>query len=204
MAKLVDNFNFLKKQGFKVTEFGFAKSVSDAIDMGNKIGYPVVLKIPSEIHKTDVGGIATNIHNVSDLKTISKNMVSNLAKQGIEFEGLVVQKQIKGIELIVGLKKDPVFEKVILLGSGGILAELIKDVTFRVCPISKNDAKEMINEIKSKKILDGFRGEKIDTTELEKFLIQISKLKGIDELDLNPIFVNKKGCWIVDARIIKD
>ena len=204
MAKLVENFNFLKKQGFKVTEFGFAETVSDAIDIGNKIGYPLVLKIPSEIHKTDVGGIATNIHNVSDLKTISKNMVSNLAKQSIDFEGLVVQKQIKGIELIVGLKKDPVFGKVILLGSGGILAELLKDVTFRVCPILKKDAKEMINEIKSKKILDGFRGEKIDTTELEKFLIQISKLEDINELDLNPIFVNKEGCWIVDARIIKE
>ncbi len=204
MAKLVENFNFLKKQGFKVTEFGFAESVSDAIDIGNKIGYPLVLKIPSEIHKTDVGGIATNIHNVSDLKTISKNMVSNLAKQGIKFEGLVVQKQIKGIELIVGLKKDPVFEKIILVGSGSILAELIKDVTFRVCPISKKDAKEMISEIKSKKILDGFRGEKIETKELENFLVQISKLENINELDLNPIFVNKKGCWIVDARIIKE
>ena len=204
MAKLVENFDFLRKKGFKVVKFGFAETVSDAIDIGNKIGYPLVLKIPSEIHKTEVGGIATNIHNVSDLKKISKQMVSNLVKNGIEFEGLVIQEQIKGIELIVGLKKDPVFEKFILLGSGGVLAELIKDVTFRVCPITHKDAKEMIEEIKSKKLLDGFRGEKISTKELENFLVEISKLENIDELDLNPVFVNNKGCWIVDARIIKD
>ncbi len=203
MAKLVENFKFLKKKGFKIVKYGLANSVTEAIKIGNNLGYPVVLKIPSEIHKTEVGGIATNIHNVSDLKKISKEMVSNLSKQGIDFEGLIVQKQIDGVELIVGLKEDPVFGNVILLGSGGTLAELIKDVTFRVCPIKKKDAKEMINEIKSKKILDGFRRDKICTKELEDFLVRISKLKNIEELDLNPVFVNEKGCWIVDARIIK-
>ena len=202
MGGLVRNFKFLEEKGFKVVEYGFAESISDAIDIANKIGYPIVLKIPSQAHKTEVGGVLTNIHNVTDLKNLSKNMVSHLEKQGVYFDGLVVQKQVKGVEVIAGLKEDVVFGKVILFGSGGVLAELIKDVSFRVCPITEKDAEEMINETKAKKMLDGFRGVSANIDKLKKFLVKLSHLD-VKEIDLNPLIVNKEGCWIVDARIFK-
>lgn len=202
MGGLVRNFKFLEEKGFKVVEYGFAESISDAIDIANKIGYPIVLKIPSQAHKTEVGGVLTNIHNVTDLKNLSKNMVSHLEKQGVYFDGLVVQKQVKGVEVIAGLKEDVVFGKVILFGSGGVLAELIKDVSFRVCPITEKDAEEMINETKAKKMLNGFRGVFANIDKLKKFLVKLSHLD-VKEIDLNPLIVNKEGCWIVDARIFK-
>jgi len=202
MDELVRNFEFLKEKGFNVAEYGFAESISDAINIANKIGYPVVLKVPFQTHKTDIGGVLTNIHNVTDLKHLSKEMVSNLEKQGVYFDGLVVQSQIDGIEVIAGLKEDAVFGKVILFGSGGVLAELIKDVSFRVCPITEKDAEEMINETKAKVLLGGFRGKSANVAKLKKFLVKLSHLD-VKEIDLNPLIVNNEGCWIVDARIFK-
>jgi succinyl-CoA synthetase beta subunit len=204
MGELVRNFEFLKEKGFKIAEYGFAETVSVAIQTANKIGYPVVLKIPSQIHKTEVGGVLTDVHDVPDLKLLSKEMVSNLESKNIPFDGLIVQKQVKGIELIVGLKEDSVFGKVILLGSGGTLAELTKDVSFRVCPINENDAEEMINETKAKILLSGFRGKSIETRQLKQLLVKVSQLDDVKEMDINPLIVNNEGCWVVDARIIRE
>jgi hypothetical protein len=200
MDDLISNFDFLKSKGFNVADFGFASSIGDAIDIADKIGYPIVLKIPFQIHKSTVGGVLTNIHNLTDLKTLSKPFVENLEKQGIVFDGLVVQKQINGVELIVGLKDDKIFGKVIMFGSGGTLAEIFKDVTFRVCPINKEDALEMISEVKAKELL---AKEAVPINELVDVLVKLSKLE-IKEADLNPVICNSYGCWIVDARIIKE
>lgn len=199
MGELIRNFNFLKGNGFRVAEFGFAKTIGDAIDIADRLGYPIVLKIPSQMHKSKVGGVLTNIHNLTDLKTLSKDFVDALEKRGVFFDGLIVQKQIKGVELIVGLKEDKVFGRVILLGSGGTLAETIKDVTFRVCPITERDATEMVGEIKAKALLSK---EGVSLKELTNLLIKVSKLS-VKEMDLNPVICNSDGCWIVDARIIK-
>ncbi len=202
MGELIRNFKFLQEKGFKIAEYGFAESISEAIEIANKIGFPVTLKIPSQIHKTEVGGVLTNIHNVTDLKNLSKNMVSNLEKQSIPFDGLIVQKQINGVEVIVGLKQDAVFGRVILFGSGGVLTELIKDVSFRVCPITEKDAEEMINETKAKELLYGFRRKDVNISELKQFLVKLSHLS-VKEIDINPLIVNEEGCWIVDSRIFK-
>ena len=201
MDELVKNFRFLDKLGFGVADYGFAESVSEAVEIANKMGFPVVLKLPSQMHKTDVGGVQANIHSVTDLKNLSKKMVSELEAKDIPFDGLIVQKQIEGIEVIAGLKEDPVFGKVVLFGSGGIFAELIKDVSLRVCPISENDAEEMINETKAKKLISGFRGKRADASKIKKFLVKLSKLD-VKEIDLNPLIVNDEGVWIVDARIV--
>ena len=202
MGDLVRNLKFLEEQGFRIAPFGFAESISVAVQTANKIGFPIVLKIPSQMHKTEVGGVLTNIHDVADLKNQSKEMVSNLAKKGIPFDGVIVQKQISGIEVILGIKTDPVFGKTILFGSGGTLAELIKDVSFRVCPITEKDAEEMINETKAKELFAGFRRKSVKTDELKKTMIAVSRL-GVKELDLNPVIVNDSGAWIVDARILQ-
>ena len=202
MDELMKNFKFLQNKGFKIAEYGFAESISEAVEIANKIGFPIVLKIPSQMHKTDVGGVQTDIHNVGDLKNLSKKMVSNLENKNIPFDGLIVQKQIDGIEVIAGLKEDSVFGKVVLFGSGGVLAELFKDVSFRVCPITEGDAEEMINDTKAKKLFSGFRGKKVDTAELKRFLVKLSNLD-VSEIDLNPLIVNNEGSWIVDARVIK-
>ncbi|MCD6575863.1 MAG: acetate--CoA ligase family protein [Nanoarchaeota archaeon] len=199
MGELIRNFNFLKENGFNVAEFGFAKTIGDAIDIADRIGYPIVLKIPSQMHKSKVGGVLTNIHNLTDLKTLSKDFVDTLEERGVFFDGLIVQKQIKGVELIVGLKEDKVFGRVILLGSGGTLAEMINDVTFRVCPITERDAVEMVGEIKAKALLSK---EGVSLNELTDLLVKVSKIN-IKEMDLNPVICNSNGCWIVDARILK-
>lgn len=202
MGELVRNLEFLKAQGFRIAPFGFAESVSIAVQTANKIGFPIVLKIPSQMHKMDVGGVLTHIHDVADLKNQSKEMVSNLAKKGIPFDGVIVQQQISGIEVILGLKEDPVFGKTILFGSGGTYAELTKDVSFRICPITEKDAEEMINETKAKELFAGFRRKPVKTDELKKTMVAVSRLE-LKELDLNPVIVNESGCWIVDARIVQ-
>ena len=200
MGELIRNFKFLEEKGFKVADYAFSESIGDAIDFGERVGYPLVLKIPSQVHKSEVGGVLTNIHNITDLKMLSKEFIEGLEKRGVVFDGLVVQKQINGVELIVGLKHDITFGKVIMFGSGGTLAEVINDVTFRVCPITEKDAQEMIGEIKSSNLL---AKEGVPIKELVNFLVKVSRLN-VDEMDLNPVICNSHGCWIVDARIIKE
>ena len=142
-----------------------------------------------------------NIHNVPDLKKLGRKFVSKLEEKGIVFDGLIVQKQVSGVEIIAGIKNDPVFGKVVMLGVGGIFAELYKDVSFRVCPIDENDAEDMINETKVKELLS-FRGMKINKANLKNFLVKLSKLD-VKEMDLNPVILNNDGYWIVDARIME-
>jgi len=201
MGDLRKNLNFLKENGFNVAPFGFAKNEGEAIQIAEEIGYPVVFKIPSDIHKTEVGGVLLNIHNVPDLKKLGRKFVSKLEEKGIVFDGLIVQKQVSGVEIIAGIKNDPVFGKVVMLGVGGIFAELYKDVSFRVCPIDENDAEDMINETKVKELLS-FRGMKINKANLKNFLVKLSKLD-VKEMDLNPVILNNDGYWIVDARIME-
>ena len=110
------------------------------------------------------------------------------------------------MEIIIGVKYDPVFEHVIMFGSGGILVEILKDVSFRIIPINKNDAFEMINETKIGKIIQGYRGKKYDINSLVSVLLKISYFieenKEVKELDLNPVFLYENGIYVIDARLI--
>jgi 4-hydroxybutyryl-CoA synthetase (ADP-forming) len=189
-----------------VSKSVMTKTPIQAIAATNKISYPVVLKLisPKAVHKTEINGIRI-VSNHDELRHEYSDLYKTAKTKKIPFEGVLVQEFVKGHELIIGLKNDPTFGPVIVLGMGGKYVEVIKDVTFRVCPIDDSDAKKMINELRYKQILFGVRKEKpANLAALRKALVNISKLGAsgqIDELDINPFILNDKEGKAVDARI---
>ncbi len=170
-----------------------------------KIQPPLVLKIISDqaIHKTEIKGV--RIVNSNEQLVKEFNNLQILSKK-INIKGILVQEFIEGEQLIIGIKKDPVFNHVILFGLGGIYTELLKDTSIRKCPITEKDALEMINSLKSKELFYNFRNKKLNTKLLIKTLVNISKIpskhKDIQELDINPFILNEKEGKAVDIRIV--
>jgi acyl-CoA synthetase (NDP forming) len=195
-----------------VTEFAVAESEDAAVQAAERIGYPVVLKIlsPDIIHKSDAGGVLINLRRAEEVRAGYKAVLANARKYKADARivGVVVQEFAPaGIEVIIGSVKDPQFGPALMFGLGGIFVEVLKDVSFRVAPITAYDAEEMIKEIKGFPILAGARGKEAgDIDALVKILLQVSKLvtehPEISQLDLNPVFSYPKGAKCVDARII--
>jgi len=184
------------------------KKEQEAKAFAKKTKYPVMLKLisPDALHKTEINGIR-KADNEEELTKEFSDLLSAAKKKKLKLEGILVQEHIKGVETIIGLKNDPTFGHVILFGIGGVFVELLKDVSFRVCPITQKDAEKMINELKAKKLLQGFRGEKPANMKLlKKTLVQASKIpekhKDIEELDINPFIINDKKGKVADARAI--
>lgn len=171
------------------------------------INPPFVLKILSKdaLHKTEFNGVQI-VKYKEALKPAFNSMIKEAKIHGIHLDGIMVQEFFNGIESIIGIKKDPVFGHVILFGAGGIFTEAIKDTSTRKCPISLNDAGEMIDELKSRKIFYGERGKKISINKLKEALVSISKLPTkhpeIEEIDINPFTLSKDKCLAVDVRIV--
>jgi len=196
----------LKKYKIPVITTGIISNEKEAIEFSKKSRFPLVLKLDSPyiLHKTDIGGVILDIKNEKELKS-SWRQISKLA---LKYKGKVlVQKQIPGIYIIMGAKKDPVFGPLVMFGLGGIFVEILKDVSFRLAPITKTEARKMIKEIKGYKILKGYRGQKpVDIDALSKILANLSKMiareKNIREVDLNPVIVNEKEAQVVDVKII--
>ena len=198
--------------GIPVTDFEVAKNVAEAVEFADEIGYPVVLKIvsPDIIHKSDVGGVVVNLRNARDVrktyKQISKNVRKHKAKAKIV--GMLVQEMApESTEVIVGATKDPQFGPTLMFGLGGVFVEILKDVTFRIAPVTEDEAREMITEVKAYPLLKGYRNmPSADIEAIVKILLNTSKLvmehQEIKELDLNPIIVYEKGAKTVDARIV--
>lgn len=211
---LLENESKTIMQTYKipVTKFTVAETEDAAVKAAEKIGYPVVLKIlsPDVIHKSDVGGVLININTSDEVRKGYQSIVKNVQKHksNARIKGIFVEEFApRGIEVIIGALKDPQFGPALMFGLGGIFVEVLKDVSFRVAPITKFDAKEMIQEIKGYPILTGIRGQKAsDVPALENILLQVSKLvmdyPVINQLDLNPVFSYPKGAKCVDARII--
>jgi len=168
---------------------------------------PLVLKIisPQALHKTEVNGIKI-VKEHENIKKTFDSLVKNSIEKKIKLEGIMVQKYYEGEQFLIGIKKDPVFGHVIVLGFGGVYTELFNDISIRKCPIKEHDAEEMMSELKSKKIFEGFRGKTLNTKELKKILVKVSQIpkkkKNILELDINPLILNSKEAIVVDARII--
>ena len=197
-----------------VPDFGVATSKKEAVDLANKIGYPVVLKIisPQIIHKSDVGGVVIGLKNDTEVKKAYDRIIEKVRVKmpNVKVEGVLVEKMYPSdVEVIVGMVKDPQFGPAIMFGLGGIFVEILKDVSFRIVPVSEEDAREMIQEIKAYPILAGARGRaQKDINAIMKIILKVSELvsryERINQLDLNPIFVYEKGkgAIAVDARII--
>jgi len=204
--------SILKSYGVKVPPFALVTSAEDAAKQAKKIGFPLVMKVvsPQILHKTDVGGVKVGLENINDVKKTFNDMYGRLSKKkGVEVKGILLEKMVpKGVELIVGLQNDSQFGPVIMVGLGGIMTEVMKDVAFRMLPITTLDAKSMINELKGSKLLKGFRGSApIDLNMVANMLVRIGKL-GVENadhfnsIDFNPVIVYPKSHFVVDAKII--
>jgi 3-hydroxypropionyl-CoA synthetase (ADP-forming) len=204
--------SILKSYGVKVPPFALVTSAEDAAKQAKKIGFPLVMKVvsPQILHKTDVGGVKVGLENINDVKKTFNDMYGRLSKKkGVEVKGILLEKMVpKGVELIVGLQNDSQFGPVIMVGLGGIMTEVMKDVAFRMLPITTSDAKSMINELKGSKLLKGFRGSApIDLNMVSQMLVRIGKL-GVENadhfnsIDFNPVIVYPKSYFVVDAKII--
>lgn len=204
--------SILKSYGIKVPGYTLVNSADQAAKAAKKLGFPLVMKVvsPQILHKTDVGGVKVGLDNVNDVKKTFNDMYKRLSKKkGVQLKGILLEKMVpKGTELIVGLQNDPQFGPVIMVGIGGVLTEVFRDVAFRMLPITTSDAKSMLDELKGSKMLKGFRGsEPIDINMLSKALVQIGKLgvdnaSHFDSIDFNPIVVYPKSYAVVDAKII--
>ncbi len=205
------SLQFLNKYKILIPKFGFAKTSQQALKIAKKLGYPVAIKIvsPAVTHKTDVDGVHLNLTNERDLKISYEEILKNFKKKfrKAKIDGILVQKMVpNGQEVIIGCKKDNQFGHVIAFGLGGIFTEVFNDVSFKVTPINKNDADDMISEIRGFEILKGYRGKKYDLKSLKEILMKVSNLvcknPKISEMDINPVIVSNKGAIAVDSRIV--
>ncbi len=208
-----EGLEVLKAYGFPLPASALAKNDTDAVKIAKKIGYPVVMKIasPQIIHKSDAGGVKVNLTNDSEIKEAFKTIIKNAKKYNkkAEIKGVLIVEMVKGgKEMIIGSKLEPGFGPVIMIGMGGIYVEVLKDVTFKIAPVTSKEADDMISEIKTQKLLQGVRGEKpSDIEKLSECIQRLSQLvtdfKEIKELDMNPVLVMDKwkGCRILDVRI---
>lgn len=200
----LESLKLVSKYGIKTVKSVPAKTAMEAAAASRETGFPCAMKILSEkvIHKSDKGGVALHLENETEVKKAFLEM------QKINgFEGALVQKMLSGTEIIIGGKKDEQFGPTILFGLGGIFVEVFKDYSVRICPITRKDALEMVQEIKGYKLLEGYRGRpKANQKELIDTLLKTNHLlmeeKSIQELDINPLMVTRNGIYAVDARII--
>jgi len=202
----------LERAGIPVVETRLVRTKRETISVSKEMGFPVVLKItsPDIVHKSDSGGVKLGIANATQAsKAYSEIMLSIKQRYpSAIIHGLTVQKMAPpGIQVIVGMNKDPQFGPVLMFGLGGILVELLKDVSFRIVPVTKRDAAEMIREIKGYPLLEGYRGqEPANIDALQDIIVRVSQFvertPEIKELDLNPIFAYRDKAVSVDARIV--
>ena len=203
----VESENFLREY-LPVARSSLVMDFDEALRFVNKNNYPVVLKLISEkiIHKTDYKAVSI-VKNEEEMGREFDRLLEFARKKRLKIDGIMVQEFFKGKEVIIGLKKDDSFEHVIMFGIGGIYAELLRDVSFRVCPITSDDADEMLSELKLKKLLEGVRGEaRVNLKLLKNILVRVSKIpeknKNIKEMDINPFIINANEGKLVDARIV--
>jgi acyl-CoA synthetase (NDP forming) len=198
--------------GVNTIETRLAPSLKEALAICGEIGFPVVLKIasPDITHKSDVGGVKVGLKNKAEVRKAYGEIMASARQKypAARIEGVSVQSLARpGIEIIIGMFQDSQFGPVIMFGLGGIFVEVLKDVSFRLIPIVKRDAEEMIKEIKGHVLLQGYRGqEPADIPSLLDILLKVSDLveqmPGIKEIDLNPVFAYKDSALAVDARIV--
>jgi len=198
----------LKEIGIPTPRQELATSKEQTVKAAKRMGFPVVLKLMAEdvVHKSDMGAVKLNLKNENEVEKAFEELMKIPSQSE---KKVSVQEMAKEpiTELIIGMTTDAQFGPALMFGIGGILVELLEDVSFRIAPITEFDAKEMIHEIKGFPILDGYRGKpKADINAIVETLMKISELvskhEEINEMDLNPVFIYDKGLICVDARII--
>ena len=209
----LESIDVLEAYGIRACKYGLATNEEEVAKLGNEIGYPVVMKMTSKTtsHKTDVGGVVVNIKDETQLRNEYKALLQRLEAKGLldGLEGVIIQEMVKGSrEMVCGIATDPQYGPMMMFGLGGVFVEVMKDVTFRIAPLTDNDAMDMIKSVKAYKLLEGARGTTpAQIGQIQETLLRLSQLvndfKFIDELDINPLLISEKtGEGIaVDGRI---
>ena len=189
-------------------------SVNAAAEAAQKVGFPVVLKIvsPEISHKTEVGGVKLGLQSKTEVRKAAKDLGKSLRKAApkASISGYLIQEMVAGVEMILGVREDPLYGPVMVLGAGGVLVELVKDTSFRLLPVNRRTANEMLNELSVNTLLKGFRGGKpADRHALVTAICGLSKFyldhrQWLDDLEINPLIVREKGRGVraVDIRPI--
>jgi acetate---CoA ligase (ADP-forming) subunit beta len=208
----VEAKSFLEAAGLPIVRTVQARSIEESLGLSREMGFPVAMKIlsPDIIHKSDCGGVRLNLQGGADVEKAYEEIMGNARRQypHARVHGVSVQAMAPpGQEVIIGMSKDDQFGPLLMFGIGGIMVELLKDVSFRIVPLSRRDAREMVAETKGYRLLTGFRGaESVDIVFLENLLTKASDLieghPEIKELDINPVVLYKDGALVVDARVI--
>lgn len=209
----LESIDVLDAYGIRACKYGLATNEQEVVNLGNSIGYPVVMKMTSKTtsHKTDVGGVRVNIPSEEQLRAEYKDLIAKLTEKGLidGLEGVIIQEMVKGNrEMVCGIATDPQYGPMMMFGLGGVFIETMKDVTFRIAPLTDVDADEMIKSVKAYELLKGARGTKpANIEQIQETLLRLSQMvndfKFIDELDINPLLISEKtGEGIaVDGRI---
>ncbi len=190
----------LKEYGIEVPR-GLLINEVEEVERLN-LNFPVVVKTAKEgiLHKSDVGGVVLNVSE-GDLKDVVRDMLSRFGSP------VLVEEMLPGgVELIIGVTKDPSFGHAIMFGLGGIFTEVFRDVSFRVIPINRKDAEAMLSEIKGRKILEGYRGVKVNRERIVELLLKVSRMvereSWIEGMDLNPVLATEDRVVVLDAKIV--
>ncbi len=205
-------FEVIKLFGIEVPEYCLARTESEVELCFNSIKKPLVAKVvsPDVLHKSDVGGVVLGIYTLEEALNAFRRIKSNLARTapGARFVGVLYQHMVpKGLEVIIGAKRDVSFGGVVLFGLGGVFVEVFGDVSMRVTPIDICEAIEMTREVKANKLIEGYRGSPPrDRRALAEIILKVSwlidALPPVSELDLNPVMSYPRGAVAADARII--
>ena len=202
----IESKKLLKQNDIPIPRGDLAKNELEAKNLASSIYGRAVMKIVSSdiVHKSEFGGVVLNV-DYHDAPIIYAELIEKAKKIGAKVDGVLIEEMLSGHEIIIGLKKDSQFGLVIMVGLGGIYAEIYKDVSFRVAPITVDDAQQMLEELKGYKILRGIRGkEKANMTAIRNAIVNVSNLKNIIELDINPLICNSERAVAADARILME
>jgi acetyltransferase len=203
----------LAAAGIRYNGSSVAVDEDAAVRLAEEMGYPVVLKLvsPDVVHKSDVGGVVLDVTGAEAVREACGRIRERVEahQPGARITGFVVEEQVSGTEIIVGVSRDPGFGPLLMVGMGGVFVEVYKDVAFRLLPLERADALEMIDEIRAQPLLDGARGRpRLDREELAEILLRISALvqavPDIREIDVNPLVITERGLVSIDARVVLD
>lgn len=209
-----EGYELLQSAGLPVPKHAIARSADEAIAVAATIGFPVVLKIVSSqvVHKSDAGGVVTDLTSADEVKQAYDTILANVRSFNPEavIDGIIVIEQLrKGLEILIGGRVDSTFGKIITVGMGGTLVELIRDVSIRVLPVERDDIEAMLAELRGNRLIEGYRNEPArDRSTLISLIESITRFfvarDDIVEFDINPVFLYEKGACVVDARFYRD
>jgi acetyl-CoA synthetase (ADP-forming) len=214
LKKLPDEEVFKLLEEYKIPYLSFiiTKTPEEAAIAAEKIGFPVVVKVisPDISHKSDVGGVIIGLNNTAEVTRAAQEVLEKVKARApsARITGIMVQKMAKpGVEVIIGGLRDPIFNTTLMFGLGGIYTEILRDVSFRVWPITEEEAVEMITEIRSRNILRGYRNTPpVDLKSLAEIILKLGRIleehSEIQSADLNPVLAYPNGAVVVDARFI--